>query len=113
MRFAGTDWRMLPLFLLLIAGSSEAVLGQAFMHPGGLHALADLNRMKTNVLAGNHPWIDDWNFLITDSQAQTNYGTHVNANMGSSRQNADLDAHAGYLNFIRWYISGDVNFANK
>jgi len=97
---------------IVLAFASQA-LAQSFVHPGGLHTLADLNRMKTNVLAGNHPWIDDWNVLITDSEAQTNYGTHVTANMGSSRQNADLDAHAAYLNFIRWYVSGDANYANK
>jgi hypothetical protein len=33
--------------------------------------------------------------------------------MGASRQNADLDAHAAYLNALRWYISGDANYANK
>src|SRR5438552_12559303 len=33
--------------------------------------------------------------------------------MGTSRQNADLDAHAAYLNALRWYISGDVTYANK
>src|SRR5260221_14572441 len=91
--------RFLKLRLLIIAGIglSQIVHAQPFVHPGGLHTLADLDRMKTNVAAGNHPWIDDWNKLITDSQAQTTYGTHVNANMGSSRQNADLDAHAAYL----------------
>ena len=99
--------------LVLIAGLFVSVQAQPFAHPGALHTLADLDRMKTNVLAGNHPWIDDWNLLITDSQAQTNYGTHVQANMGSSRQNADLDAHAAYLNALRWYNSGNVNYANK
>ncbi|HWC59624.1 MAG TPA: alginate lyase family protein [Verrucomicrobiae bacterium] len=97
---------------LVILGAMQTVRAQ-FVHPGGLHTLADLERMKTNVLAGNHPWIDDWNVLLNDSQAKTNYATHVRANMGASRQNADLDAHAAYLNAIRWYISGDANYANK
>ncbi len=67
--------------------------------------------MKSNVLAGNHPWIDDWNKLITDSEAQTTYKAAAQANMGVSRQRADADAHAAYLNTIRWYISGDTNYA--
>jgi hypothetical protein len=103
----------LLILTLLIVWSGTAVLAQTFVHPGGLHTSADLNRMQTNVLAGNHPWIDDWNVLITDSEAQSNYSDHATANMGSSRQNADLDAHAAYLNTIRWYISGNANFANK
>ena len=82
-----------------------------FVHPGGLHTLADLERMKTNVLAGNHPWIDDWNRLLTDRQAQGNYRSAPQANMGVSRQRADADAHAAYLNALRWAISGDTNYA--
>lgn len=101
------------LSVIALAGLCQPVMAQPFAHPGGLHTLADLNRMKTNVVAGNHPWIDDWNALAADSQAQTNYADHATANMGSSRQNADADAHAAYLNFIRWYISGDANFADK
>lgn len=108
--FGCKQWCSLLVAAIGILASARA---QPFIHPGALHTLADLDRMKTNVLAGNHPWIDDWNLLITDSQAQTNYGTHVQANMGSSRQNADLDAHAAYLNALRWYISGNANYANK
>ncbi len=32
--------------------------------------------------------------------------------MGSNRQLADQDAHAAYLNTIRWYVSGDTAYAN-
>ena len=46
------------------------VTAQGFVHPGGLHTQADLDRMKTQVAAGAHPWIDDWKVLITDAQAQ-------------------------------------------
>jgi regulation of enolase protein 1 (concanavalin A-like superfamily) len=67
--------------------------------------------MKTNVLAGNHPWIDDWQTLLRDPQAQTNWTPAPQSNMGLSRQRADLDAHAAYLNALRWCISGDTNHA--
>lgn len=96
------------MLMVLLAGGANA----QFVHPGGLHTLADLNRMKTNVLAGNHPWIDDWNMLITDAWAQSNVATHATANFDANRQNAGQDASSAYLNTIRWYISGDVNFAN-
>ena len=84
---------------------------QIFVHPGGLLTQADLYRMKTEVAAGADPWIDDWNVLITDSHAQLNYHDHSTANMGSSRQNADADAIAVYLDTLRWYISGDTRYA--
>ena len=95
-------------FLFLEAQDSTA---QTFVHPGGLHTLADLDRMKAKVAAGEHPWIDSWNKLITDGQAQNTYTASPQANMGSSRQRADADAHAAYLNALRWYISGDTTYA--
>ena len=64
------------------------------------------------VAAGTHPWIDDWNKLITDSEAQRTYTAGVNADMGANRQRADADAHAAYLNALRWYISGDTTYAD-
>ena len=104
--------RLFGILFLLISTLVNPVATQAFIHPGGLHTMADLDRMKTNVLAGNHPWIDGWNALIADPQAQSNYTVHATADFNANRQNADADAHAAYLNTIRWYISGDVNFAN-
>ncbi|MDT3401208.1 hypothetical protein QE417_000280 [Mucilaginibacter terrae] len=85
---------------------------QTFVHPGGLHTQADLDRMKAKVAAGAHPWIDDWNLLVKDKLAQNTYKAAPAANMGVSRQRADADAHAAYLNTIRWYISGDTSYAN-
>jgi len=98
--------------LLLLFAFPPLAGAQTFVHPGGLHTQADLDRMKAKVAAGAHPWIDDWNLLITDRQAQNNYGASPQANLGSNRQRADADAHAAYLNAIRWYISGDPSFAD-
>ncbi|HEX9047889.1 MAG TPA: alginate lyase family protein [Verrucomicrobiae bacterium] len=86
-------------------------VARPFVHPGGLHTLADLDRMRTNVMAGNHPWIDDWQQLLRDPQAQAKWKPAATANLGDSRQHADLDAHAAYLNALRWCISGDTNNA--
>ena len=95
------------LFLL----TSLTATAQTFVHPGGLHTQSDLDRMKAKVAAGEHPWIDGWNKLITDAWAQNTYSHGARANMGTSRQRADQDAHAAYLNAIRWYISGDTTYA--
>ena len=93
---------ILILFLFLAPQVSQA----QYVHPGGLHTTTDLNRMKTEVAAGAHPWIDDWNLLIADPEASSAYADHATANMGSSRQNADEDAHAAYLNALECYIAG-------
>ncbi len=91
--------------------SAAAAWARPFVHPGGLQTVADLQRMKTNVLAGNHPWIDDWRRLLKDPQARSNWRPAAHANMGVSRQRADEDAHAAYLNTLRWYVSGDTRYA--
>lgn len=101
------------LTLILTIGLLQTVYSQrVFIHPGGLHTLDDLNRMKEKVDAGEHPWIDGWNLMIQDASAQSTYTASPKANMGSSRQRASADAHAAYLNAIRWYISGDEAYAN-
>lgn len=111
-----TASRSLPVrafaWLFVFAALISATPAQAFVHPGGLHTQADLDRMKAKVAAGAHPWIDDWNLLITDSEARNTYTAAPQADMGANRQRADADAHAAYLNAIRWYISGDTSYAD-
>ncbi|WP_162915508.1 alginate lyase family protein [Paraflavitalea soli] len=98
------------LFLLLLF-YSVTTTAQTFVHPGGLHTQADLDRMKTQVAAGAHPWIDSWNALTVHPKAQNTYTPAAQANMGVSRQRASADAVAAYLNALRWYISGDTSYA--
>jgi hypothetical protein len=99
------------LFALFVFGGAAIAFCAPFVHPGGLHTRADLERMRTNVLAGNSPWFEGWQQLQRDPQAQVNWKHEARANLGDSRQRADLDAHAAYLNALRWYVSGDTNHA--
>jgi hypothetical protein len=80
---------------------------EPFKHPGGLHTQADLDRMKAKVAARETPWIEGWEALIKDRFARADYRPSPRPNMGSNRQAASRDAHAAYLNFLRWYVSGD------
>lgn len=99
------------LLIFLLFFSSITTAAQSFVHPGGLHTKTDLDRMKTRVAAGSHPWIDSWNALIAHPKAQNTYTASARANMGTSRQRASADAVAAYLNALRWYISGDTSYA--
>lgn len=84
---------------------------QPFVHPGGLHTEADLDRMKAKVAAGESPWIDGWNVLIRDPKAQSDYKAAPDRHM-ASRQRAQNDASAAYLNALRWIISGETAHAD-
>jgi hypothetical protein len=104
-------WLIRAACVSLVLALISSVEAQPFVHPGGLHTAADLERMKTNVLAGNAPWIEGWNVLIQDRKAQTNYKASPHPHM-ASRQRAQDDANAAYLNALRWIISGDTAHAD-
>ncbi|MEO7933325.1 MAG: alginate lyase family protein [Chthoniobacterales bacterium] len=105
----------LPLigcFLLaLFIGQAVPACAKEFIHPGGLHSQADLDRMKAKVSAGESPWIDGWNALIRDSKAQSDYRAAPHPHM-MDRGRAQRDASAAYLNALRWIISGDKAHAD-
>jgi autotransporter-associated beta strand protein len=96
-------WLFLVSFVLMLTVSSHAQ--SSFVHPGGLHTQADLDRMKARVAAGESPWIESWNALLQNSKAQSTYNPAPQANMGASRQRASADAVAAYFNAIRGYIA--------
>jgi regulation of enolase protein 1 (concanavalin A-like superfamily) len=102
----------IPLFIIFLS-LSQSITAKPFVHPGGLHTITDLERMKAKVAAKEHPWIDGWNLLIEDPLAQYTYTAHPYSNIGGSgnRQQASKDAHAAYLNTIRWYVTGDTAYA--
>jgi hypothetical protein len=86
-------------------------MAEGFVHPGGLHTQADLDRMKAKVAASESPWIDGWNALIQDWKAKSDYKAGPHRHM-ISRQRAQNDANAAYLNALRWIISGDTAHAD-
>ena len=98
--------RMVLALLGLAVFFIHPALAGDFIHPGGLHTREDLDRMKAKVAAEEHPWIDGWNALVRDRKAQSNYKAAPHRHM-ASRQRAQDDATAAYLNAMRWVISGE------
>lgn len=85
-----------------------------FVHPGGLHTLKDLARMKEKVKQKETPWIETWELLANDPYAQSSYTARPYTNIGGTgnRQQAGRDAYAAYLNTLYWYITDDVSHAD-
>jgi hypothetical protein len=101
------------LFVVAARAVAAEVSQQSFVHPGGLHTTADLERVRLHVANGDHPWIDSWNALIKDPKAQLTYKPAPLPNMGTSRQRASADAVAAYLNAVRGYVSGDTRYTDN
>lgn len=111
------DKRITSLHSLILVGMMLCVhlAAQAqFVHPGGVHTLEDLNRMKAKVLAKESPWIEGWNQMIKDSKAQNTYTARPSTSVSGAsgvRQQAARDATAAYYNILRWYVTGDESYA--
>ncbi|RYD37058.1 MAG: hypothetical protein EOP85_17880, partial [Verrucomicrobiaceae bacterium] len=97
--------RFLTSILILVASAGLAV-ATPFIHPGGLHTKEDFKRMRDKVAAKERPWIDGWEGLLKDRKAQSSYKASPHRHM-ASRQRAQDDATAAYLNALRWQISGE------
>lgn len=98
--------RSLSSLLLVVVASAGLAVAAPFIHPGGLHTKEDFQRMRTKVAAKEHPWIDGWEGLLKDRKAQSDYKASPHRHM-VSRQRAQDDATAAYLNALRWQISGE------
>lgn len=87
---------------------------RTFVHPGGMHTVEDLERIKEKVLAKESPWIDGWNLMVQDSKAQYTYKADPKKSLAGAdgqRQRSTRDATAAYYNILRWYVTGDERHA--
>ena len=107
--------------LLLAAGHVPNASAQAFVHPGLLNVQSDFDRMKTQVAAGAHPWIDSYNILTANSHTSLTWtprpasivyrgydGTHAE-NYGQLYN----DIAAAYQDTLMWKITGNTAYADK
>lgn len=100
--------------IVILTTISWSVKAQ-FVHPGGLHTIADLELIKSKVNSKTYPWINGWNFMCADGKASNTYKpgprTTVGNDVNGIRQRAAKDADAAYYNALRWYVSGDTTYA--
>ena len=94
--------------------------GGNFIHPGIVHTFADLERMRTNVLATNNPWFMGYTNMLADSHSSSAYAmagpltTIYRDAVVPALPTAFQDDCAGaYQNALLWYLTGDPAHANK
>ncbi|MEV0399605.1 alginate lyase family protein [Actinoallomurus sp. NPDC050550] len=92
----------------------------SFTHPGVLHNLTDLQRIRTNVKNGVEPWLSGWNAFKSDAYSQSTYakaGPYTTVSRGTEGYTGWdalwMDANAAYQNAIMWYVTLDTTHASK
>jgi hypothetical protein len=90
-----------------------------FVHPGVMHTQADLDRMRTKVVAGEQPWLDGYHKLVADSHSSSSYGMEGpqttitrDAPTGVRPYSWEDDCGAAYQNALLWYLTGDPTHAS-
>jgi len=91
-----------------------------FIHPGIVHSISDLERMRTNVLATNNPWFMGYTNMLADSHSSsaypmagplpTIYRDAIHPALPTEFQD---DCGAAYQNALLWYLTGDPAHATK
>jgi hypothetical protein len=91
-----------------------------FIHPGVVHTITDMERMRTNVLATNNLWFMGYTNLLADSHSSSAYPMEgplptinrdaVNPSLPTQFQD---DCGAAYQNALLWYLTGDSTHATK
>ena len=90
---------------MLLAVSMTSFAQQQYAHPGIDLTQEELDRIKTNVNAYKQPWLDGWNKLLAERDAQSDFKASPKSTVGGSngtRQRAERDANAAYYNILRW-----------
>ncbi len=110
--------RPLSFRLSIFLACLPAVYSAEFRHPGILHTLDDLNRMKATVAQGAEPWKSGFEKLKAHPQSQASYTmlgpfAEISRNPTVHQREFDLDANAAYQCAVMWYITGDAAYARK
>ncbi len=97
-------------------GPPDAARG--FVHPGLLHTMADLDRMKSMVMAGAEPYLDGYNVFKADPKSSSSYVMagpfpETGRNPDVHQAETENDSNAAYQNALMWSITGQRAYADK
>ena len=112
---------MTLLSVVFLTTGQAATTQPAFVHPGLLHNLAELEFVKTKIKAGAAPWKSSWESLRSHSISQLTWnpkatrdvlrGAYNNPDIGAS--DMERAAAAAYSQALQWYMTGEKAHAAK
>lgn len=90
-----------------------------FVHPGALHTVQDIDRVKDRLKEQEEPWVTAFDHLEASKLAQTTWKSTpqtvlvrgANDKLAENYQYAYRDAHSAYQLTLRWLISGNSSYA--
>lgn len=90
-----------------------------FVHPGALHTVQDIHRVKDRLTKQEEPWVTAFDHLEASKLAQTTWKPTpqtvlvrgVNEKLAENYGYAYRDAHSAYQLTLRWLISGNSSYA--
>jgi Alginate lyase len=91
------------------ASARDAGATSGLIHPGGILTQSEMNRIRTNVAAGQEPWASAWTAL-KNSDAGPTYQPTVTATVTDAYA-LQNQGHAAYVLAIKWVASGDIAYA--
>lgn len=106
------------LSLLIIISCIQIVNAQSFVHPGLLHSLEDLDRMKNAVANKEEPIYSGYQVFIQNPASEHSYQMKgpmemVGRNPTVGQTTYDSDANAAHQNAVMWAITGEKAYAER
>ncbi|KAH7129050.1 GPI anchored protein-like protein [Dactylonectria macrodidyma] len=94
-----------------------------FVHPGALHTIKDIKRVRKRVEAQEQPWYRAWQHLESMANAKATWtanpkdviyrGSNATWTVSQNYPSAYRDAHAAYVLTLRWLIGGNTSYADR
>lgn len=110
--------KFFALLALCLSATALQATDQAFVHPGILHQMEDLNRIRQNVNAGTEPYASGFEKLKKDRLSSSRYklqGPFAEVGRKPSLNNREHanDSKAAFQNAMMWVSTGEQAHADK
>ena len=85
----------------------------AFVHPGALNNISDLQFVKKQIALGHSPWVNQFAQLKLMATPSAFQFTWIDASNKNTAEAAQYLAKKTYANALAWIYSGDEKFAQQ
>ncbi len=100
---------ILILFVIIFNGN-----GQVLKHPGLINSSAELDFIRTKILAGEQPWKKAYDALILNAPLTYNPKFYANLSASANQQDSmTVSCSTAYAYAFLWYVNRNQRYADK